>query len=56
MSLLKQKPLESKFIDLLVNLKRMAIVNHLVSFRFPDFMQRVNFKFYVTRQLKRFCP
>lgn len=36
--LLKQKPLESKFIDLLLNLKRMAIVNHLVSFRFPNFI------------------
>ena len=36
--LLKQKPLESKFIDLLLNLKKMVIVNRLVSFRFSNFM------------------
>lgn len=38
--LLKQKPLESKFIDLLLNLKRIVIVNHLVSFKFSNFMWR----------------
>ncbi len=36
--LLKQKPLESKFIDLLLNLKKMVIINHLVSFKFSNFM------------------
>ncbi|EEV16848.1 hypothetical protein CAMGR0001_1142 [Campylobacter gracilis RM3268] len=36
--LLKQKPLESKIYRFITKFKKMAIVNHLASFRFPNFM------------------
>ena len=41
----KTKAFGIKIYRFITKFKKMAIVNHLVSFRSPNFMQRVNFKF-----------